>query len=183
MPYDFDRVNAVSVTRAGIIVCGVFGLVTTSFMLLPSFGEETTRILWHFNSGLIPPLVGMMIAPAISIAISWLLIARSDEIAQKVFPDDHPVASGVERAMYRVMFTGVGVLVLSGTIPQFVRAFGLTINEQFISGEIMWAYEPIDSLTLFNLPFVIAFAFQFAIGTYLVCGAPHLVRWQLKRSK
>ena len=135
----------------------------------------------NFKRGILAPLIASALAPAILLGICLHLITRSDAIAQKLFPNENPGPTQIERAIYRVAFTSIGILILAWTFPTFVHAVGNTFIENADSN--IWPDDFYNQFTFYNLPYIVAFGVQFGLAAYLVRGAPHLVKWQTSRSE
>ena len=167
-------------TRIGIFLCGITGFILTTCVILP---ESAERIVISFFSEeyftQLPVILSMLVSPTISLAVSWYLVANSNRISQRLFPECDPTPDQIERAMYRVTLTAVAVLVITGTLSRFIHAFGLTVIEQY---ELDNAFALEQTFSYWNAPYLIAFAFKLVVGAYLICGAPHLVNWQMQQS-
>ena len=174
------RITAVNLTRAGLIASGVLGIVLTAFAMLPSFGEYVTHAAMNYQRGILAPLIASALAPAITLGICWYLITGSDSIAQRLFPDESPDSTQTERAIYRVVFTSMGILMLVSTFPSFIHAIGNTFVENAESN--LWPDDFYNQFTFYNLPYIVAFIVQFALAIYLIIGAPRLIRWQTSRN-
>ncbi len=175
-----EQINAIKLARVGVVFSALLGIVLTAFAMLPSFGEYVTYAAMSYQRGLLPPLLSSAIAPLITLGICWYLIVNSDSIAQRLFPDDVPTSTQIERAIYRVVFTCVGILILVSTFPSFIHAIGNTfINNREFN---MWPDDLYNQFTFHNLPYVVAFIVQFSLAIYLIVGAPHFIRWQVSRA-
>ena len=122
----------------------------------------------------------MLVAPILSTGASLFLIVRSEAIASSLFDGHEEPASENERAMYRVALSAVAILILSETLPGFLRALGMTIVERYESGQTLGYVDP---TTLIHIPYFFAFTFKLLIGLYLLFGAPHIVDWQMCRTR
>ena len=174
------RITAVNLTRAGLITSGILGIVLTAFTMLPSFGEYVTHAALNYQRGILAPLIASALAPAITLGICRYLITGSDRIAQRMFPEDVPDSTQTERAIYRVVFTSIGILLLVSTFPSFIHAIGNTFVENANSN--VWPDDFYNQFTFYNLPYIFALIVQFAIGVYLIMGARRLIWWHTCRN-
>lgn len=174
-------VNAKQWTRSGLFFCGLLGLLITACVTLPG---NSDRIAYAMGSEYLftqtPAVLSLLVTPVLSIFVSWYLISKSNAIANRLLPDEEPTPGQVEVAMYRVALTAVAVLVFSDAIPQFLRVTGLVLINNYEQGA---GFHLEQSFSIYNLPDLIAFFVQIGVATYLLFGAPQLVKWQMSRSK
>jgi hypothetical protein len=175
-----SNITCIKLTRAGFVASGALGIVLTVYETLPTFAEYVTYAAMNFQRGIVPPLVASAFAPFVTLAICWHLIVNSDSMARRLFPNDNPLHTEIESAIYRVAFTSIGLLILVTTLPAFIHAIGYEFVANADSN--FWPGDFYDNFTLYNLPHIIAFTLQFAVAIYLIVGAPHLIKWQVSRS-
>ena len=84
-----------------------------------------------------------------SVGVSAYLIAKSDSISSKLFPSEHVNDDEIERAIYRVALSAVAILIFAETLPHFIHAFGMTIVDNYVFGEVI---ENFHTFSVFNAP-------------------------------
>ena len=167
-------------TRIGLFLCGIVGIVLTCCVVLPQSAERIVRSFFHDNYYTqLPVVISMLVTPIVSTAVSAYLLVNCDKTAKEIFKQDVSVGNENERAMYRVALSAVAVLVFAETLPNFLHAFGMTVVEEYEFGEIL---SNDHTFSMLNAPYAISFVFKLLIGFYLLFGAPHLVQWQLDRT-
>lgn len=173
--------NAVDLTRIGIFLCGLMGITLTACIVVPG---STERIALAFNADQyytqLPVIVSLLVAPTISICVSLYLVLKSNSIAHRLFLDTKSTPNQIELAMYRVALTAVAILIFTDTLPNLLNAIGIVIIDQHVLAP---DYRLELSFTLYRVPYFVAFAIQISIASYLLFGAPHLVNWQIARSR
>lgn len=179
MDKNHSQINAIHFARAGLISSGALGIILTAMILLPTFGGYVVHTAFYFERGILAPLMASALAPIITICICGYVVTKADLIARRLFPDLNPTCFQIERAIYRVAFTSIGLVILAFTLPSFVHAIG---NAFITSSESSnWPVAIVEQFALVNLPDIVAFVFQFWLATYLLIGAPALIRWQISR--
>ncbi len=127
-------------------------------------------------------LAGILFSVFIILVLLWLFMARS-AIANKLFKDESDIE--IDKSItfpqaVNLVCIFAGLIVLSDAIPLLLTGLpvfnlikNLAVDEKITKHEI--------NILQFELFF--GSVLKFAIGLYLVCGAPHFVRWQIKRIK
>ncbi len=171
-----------SLVRVGCVVLGGFAILKAFELLnpavnmlsmLPRGGTNWYELLWA--------VVGTAIVPALLAATGLRLIRHADDLAARISEcHDVPVPQW-EYAAYRLAATFCGILVLGWSAP---RLGNLVHNWYLTSSSSVEGYPPdIASSMVRQIPMQIIWtAVQFTMGLYLLLGAPHLVRWQLRRA-
>lgn len=162
---------------AGVALLVLFrvGLQVVSMLPLWFGGDEIA----HFGH----TFVSLILIMALAFGVILLCILRPDVLLDKLIRTNDregeircPVAFA-----FRLVAVALGLWCLFWTAPLLVRIIGeLTANReqefegfhQFFTGSrgyLTWGY-------------VGSAAIRLAVGIYLVCGAPHFVRWQVKKT-
>ena len=169
---------ALPIIRFGFVVAGIIAIYTSINDFLPhltimmqtsysgSFFEEFTFYL------------PVTIAPLCMLALAFVLIRYCDFFARKILPVEAIDLPKFEAAIYRVAFTGCGVLVLSWALPTAVLI--LTNFTMLSADQIPSEWEQFVSQSTW--PQLVYFGVQTALAVYLIVGAPHFVKWQVARN-
>ena len=115
---------------------------------------------------------------AFVIFLIFQLLFRGQKWAQKIVPTEE-IATSQEQifklpAVFRLGLVLCGIFIIcsvSGSIPRVIHSFFGSYQRQ--TGM---------PLTFHEWSALLIVAFRLAIGIYLVCGAPHFVRWQVKKT-
>ena len=169
-------------TLARVILTGVALLVLLQYAIrfaafLPYWlgNRDTVEIT--------PNVISILLVIAMALAALYLCIYRPGILLKRIIQPDQnepeircPVAFA-----FRLVAVVVGLLCLFWTAPLLVRIISeLTANREHefegyrqlftgSRGYLTWGY-------------VGSAAIRLAAGIYLVCGAPHFVRWQVKKT-
>ena len=170
---------ALPVIRFGFVVSGILAIYLAINNFLPNLTAMSMVTLLDSKSEAWSFLISTTIAPAILTILAFVLIRYSDNLARRLVPDAVVGMPEFESSLYRVVFTGCGVLVLSWALPRIA---------QVLSNIFMMHGDSVPNnmhrqLTESNWISIIYFCLQSAIGLYLIVGAPHLVKWQVNRSR
>ena len=152
-------------------------------------------LLRHFVSGIVviftmpsnfsmgTGIVSYAIMLGCAYAVIYFLIIKRGWLADKIIPADQEIASDTPAnwlpAAYRLAILVAAIYFLRNTVWQvssIVSTFVMTKESLGNSGDYISYYTrslkgPILTL-IFTLPVTI----------YLLCGAPHFVRWQIKKT-
>ncbi len=110
------------------------------------------------------------------------LIIRSNYWACRIIPQDRESESTNLRfspeSVYRLISVVLGLLFLYWTLPSFF-SFITSLFTRFSSEHASFLAR---TTTEWLWPRFISFAIRLSITIYLLCGAPHFVRWQVKKT-
>lgn len=159
--------------RNGLILIGIYAIVEAIIQLTPTMSilanMQPYGIL-HRETGW--ALLGYFGAPTVLVILGMFLIWNSHKITAYNF-DDYETKTTWEPIVYKLTSTFCGILIFAFSLPQLGG---------FASSLAYWLYinKGVDGLTcLINAAWILI---QIGFGFYLFYGAPHIVRWQIKRN-
>ena len=106
--------------------------------------------------------------------IAYLLFSRADFFAEKVVGEEETTPSTMDWLPFAFRLTSVfaGVLYLHWTVPRIISTIALYVSLKGARSVTCYSrWQPI-----------VTWVIQLGLGIYLVCGAPHFVRWQVKKT-
>ena len=168
-----------ALARSLMIVVGIFAIVKAIEMM--------DRVVMILGVGTLAPgqqpilrmLVSSLVIPVILFAAGLLLIFRPPQRLLNLIPE-HTGEAGVQVAPATIVFHTVsivfGLLLLFLAVPRLINIVGgLWVLPRV-------ARDPnIEQFTRMILLNSAVFMVQAAAGIYFLLGAPHFVRWQLKK--
>ncbi|MEM7457609.1 MAG: hypothetical protein AAF456_24985 [Planctomycetota bacterium] len=169
---------ALPLIRFGFISAGILALYISIADFIPNIVGLSMLALLEPVPDQISFLVSVAIAPCILLFLAYKLIRNSDQLARKLVPEGSNDVSTIEAAIYRVILTACGVVVLSWALPQI----GQVLSNIIVTQQEDYPPEFRGMLTESNWGGIVYFCIQSAIGAYLIWGAPHLVKWQVDRA-
>lgn len=127
------------------------------------------------NFGLVS--LSLVLSIALAAAIIIFLLVRGESTARKLIGrnigGDKPLDIGITLTMaFRLICVGVGLLCLRS----FVYTFSNIIISSLIAADFETFRRGSLSINLVNP------ALYLALSIYLICGAPHFVSWQVKKT-
>jgi len=169
-----EKQNIAPWVRIACVVLGLFAIVRAVEVLhpvinvlsmLPREGFDRTELFWA--------LLGTIPAPSVLLAGGYCLIRYSCYLSTRIAHSADQQLPSWEYAAYRLAFTFAGILVISWALPRLGQvALNLTSRDNPMSEEMRRsAWNSLLWLVV-----------QSAIGAYLVIGAPHIIKWQTRRS-
>jgi hypothetical protein len=167
--------------KIGSIAVGVMFLSTIIKSLAPTI---YTIVLTIQQSGSLK-LAGILFFVVIILLLLWLFTNRS-AIANKLFKDEGDI--DIDKSItfpqaVNLVCIFAGLILLSNAIP----AIFTVMNSFTPYVRINASGQKIDSgkfvLDFRQFALLAALIIKFAIALYLIYGAPHFVRWQIKRIK
>jgi len=169
------------IAKSDLVSLGIYAVVTLCWYLthvIPSF---------NFPSCLIGILCFAVFTVFIAV-ITFFLIFNNDSLARKMAgPDDqlNPTTKALWlAASLRLASVFCGLILLSTSIPTIRNVLlvpiriGPLINENFL-------FDSFPKSLLLPFPKWCAIIYNFlklTLAVYLLCGAPHFVRWQSRHS-
>ena len=132
--------------------------------MLPREGIDFRELLWAS--------IGTIVAPTVLIVGGYQLIRRCQILTERLCKaHDKPIPYW-EYAAYRLGFTLCGILVISWALPKLGQIFlNFSMRDNPMNENLI--------RSAFNM--LIWLVMQSGIGIYLILGAPHIIRWQVKR--
>ena len=163
--------------RLAWALVGAFAIVRGVETLQPSL--EMLPLMWVLRLETEPLhwiILEALAAPALLFASGFLLIRYCDSLASRFGGAAAENVPDWEPRAYRLAFTACGVLALSWALPKLGQvasnlAFGLVGRTEY------------DSMRRSGWILAVWMAVQCAAGTYLLLGAPHIVKWQVRRGE
>jgi len=159
------------------------------FILLDflSYLELPSRLTKGYSDAVVGPLLVTAGSLAPLCILAYYLLFKSDSLARKMVGLTNEDTSDVSRiwvvAGFRLTLFFCGVIIISGSVEFLVRVAGFVIvGPGLIVNMILYKY--ID--TTFRLGFrewlrLFVDVCRAVLGIYLVLGAPHFVRWQIRK--
>ncbi len=166
--------NTHAFARIVVVGLGIYTCLRMVPLLLSSFFVLNAPNPSALGMGLLHlALIGILLG-----VVAYMLFYQSNALAARLACDLETMpACPIERwlpVVLRLICLGVGLLYLSAFVTGLSHAFQLWTQIQHHPG-----------LQEGRIPFmkvkVLAWGLLLPLGIYLVCGAPHLVRWQVKR--
>jgi len=108
--------------------------------------------------------------------IIYLLIYKADFFAGKIVGSQQRQQTQIWWLPFAFRLTAVfaGILYLYWVVPTMIS----TIHSYIMA--VHYDFEDISSYLSWNR--ILSWVILLAIGVYLLCGAPHFVRWQVKKT-
>lgn len=167
--------------RLLMAVLGVFAIIKAlellnQFAMVLSMGmmSETREM----EPLLYAALAFSLVVPVVLFVVGSRLIFRPPKRMLNLLPEDSDKSEAPivpAKMILRMVSTFIGVLFLFFTAPQLVWIVQNIIMSFSQSSDARPDYFQL------RWPSIIASAVQMAAGIYFLLGAPHFVRWQLKR--
>lgn len=169
------------IAKAGLVSLGIYAIVTLCWYL--------TNVIPSFNipSCLIGILCFAVFAVFIAI-ITFFLIFNNDSLARKMAGPGDQLNPADEAlwlaASLRVAAVFCGLILLSASIPSIRNILLVPIHiRPFINEIFLFDRYPKPLLMPFSKWCEIIYNFlKIIFAVYLLCGAPHFVRWQFRHS-
>jgi len=115
--------------------------------------------------------------------IAWQLIVRGEKWACKIAAHDQDYEAEEKTnwlpTTYHIIAVGLGILFIWWTIPYiFQLLYYIKLAQPSSNGQHIQFYSGGYRV----LPTLISVIARLIIAVYLLCGAPHFVRWQVKKT-
>lgn len=172
------------------------GAVEVGFVLLGFFAFlmaiATTQVMFWgggvwFHGGFLDAVKAL--APgAILAAFGWALVAWRGKLATSFFPEeDEPggahASTDWQESAYRLGFAMLGVLTLSRWVTGAFVTLMMLLDSLRASSSRVFPESPLDRMEPFHWRGLFASAATFAVGVYLLLGAPGLRGWLVRRAR
>lgn len=127
--------------------------------------------------------LGIGLTIILIVIVAWQLIMRGDKWACKIVAQAQDYEAEEKTnwlpATYHIIAVGLGILFIWWTIPYiFQLLYYIKLAQPSSNGQ----YRQIYSAGYRVLPTLISVIGRLIITIYLLCGAPHFVRWQVKKT-
>lgn len=164
--------------RIALVLMGVFAAVLAVEQLNPVVNVLAQVPTDGWETSMMWTILGVLVAPIALLICSFVLIRYCHSLAIVVTrPARNKVVPYWEQAAYRLGSTICGILVISWALPRAGQ----------IGFSMAWRQDP--EVSAYLRPDVersiwislVYMGLQTLIGVYLLWGAPHLVKWQLRR--
>lgn len=169
------------IAKAGLVSLGIYAVVTLCWYL--------THVIPTFN--LPSPLFGILCFTVFAVffaVITFFLIFNNDSLARKMAgPGDqlNPTAKALWLyASLRVATIFCGLILLSTSIPTIRNILLVPIRIRPLINEI-FLFDSFPKSLLLPFPkwcAIIYNSLKLISAVYLLCGAPHFLRWQSRHS-
>lgn len=166
--------NKAAFIRALIGVVGVLAIVLSvvhleSVVFILRFGTAAPVALWELCLSVLVALVVPVALLALGLVLIFMPPHRLTELPPEQTQTQGSALTPV--AICRIVSVFCGVLVLAWALPKLSgTALTWIAFKEYRTGYFSR-----------NWPFVLSNALQVALGVYLFLGAPHVVRWQVRR--
>lgn len=125
----------------------------------------------------------LLFSGAYLVAIIYFLVLKSDKwtqklIAKDIHPDSSPTPEITLTMAFRLISVGVGLYCTSSFIwsaSNILRNLMLTMKYEQQTGQYR------EMFTGLSIDYIQPILYL-ALAAYLLCGAPHFVRWQVKKT-
>lgn len=165
-----------AIAKIAIVAMGVYLLILSALTLLRSFSMVFT-FGGSKQSGFYWILSWIILSTAVFIAVVYyFLIYRSSSIVQKIVGKDDLPDPINPSAWYPFALRLTVIVAGFFALAKAVSVFSMAINYIPISLEskgLTWRFYEYAIYALIYL----------AISIYLLCGAPHFVRWQMRKTR
>jgi hypothetical protein len=139
-------------------------------------------LLTALSESYLPIVAYQLLQAGIFGGIAWVLIFRRNELASRIVPASEVTAPPLEAMWipfgFRLAAVGAGLLMLPNAIFSLGQTLYAYISSKSeadaVMGQSMSQHATADRL-LYSF-------FILAIAAYLICGAPHFVKWQVKKT-
>jgi len=147
------------------VVMGLFNFLFNLFFV-DSYWE-------FFNLGPLLHIAFMIVYPLL---IIYFFIYKNDFFAEKIAGFEEPKKAQVWWLPFSFRLTAVlaGIFYLYWLVPTIIKAF-----QEFLIARQHDFESPYNELSFGK---VLGWVALGAIGVYLLCGAPHFVRWQVRKT-
>ena len=135
----------------------------------------------HNNETLIFNAVSLAVSLLYGYLVIHFLVIKRDWLADKLIPEprESETTGSVDWVVliFRVVVFVVGLMVMKRSIAYF---FNLVTYLRLSHEESMYTQAQVWPLCLNS---ILAACFYLIVGIYLLYGAPHLVRWQVRKTE
>lgn len=171
------------ISLAKIMFVGLAVYLSTGIIasMLSSFAFIFQRFSWA-SVGIL--VASVCISAALLVAVVQLLVLKRDKWANKLIAkdidSDQPITTEATLTMaFRLVSVGVGLYCLRS----FVLSVSQNINKLVVT--MKYQHQEEGTSQIFTGAFSIDYVqpiLLLALAVYLLCGAPHFVRWQVKKT-
>ena len=125
-------------------------------------------------------LLSLLLVAGVVVALLYLFIYKSEGLAKKIvgseqLPEPDSQIQWLPVALRLICIAG-GIYFLNTVLWQSTRIIG-----QFAFFKAQEGARTIHTYAPFNYQSLLPWIIMLICGVYLLCGAPHFVRWQVKR--
>ena len=163
-------------TRIILIVLGVYFLLTLGMTLCITLPNQLIYFGSYYKSHNFLQLIAPVFSVIYLVLIILLLLCRVDKwttaIVKPVEQDGKKQQISLIPVAFRLVAVFTGIFYLYQIIPTIVSD---------IIRHISWL-SYVETAPRFHLEKVFNWVIILALGVYLLCGAPHFVRWQVKKT-
>ena len=162
--------------RALVGIVGIFAIVQAleqlQYLTVVLGMEATTNFdhfSWHWG------ILAAVIVPVLLAGLGVMLLIAPPRFLFKHSAGESEAKEHTlpVRAMFQLAAVFSGVLVLSWALPKLVQ---LAINFSLVKDSVF-----LEDFIKHNWPTWVGYVLQVVLGVYLLVGAPHLVRWQIRK--
>lgn len=176
-----------SIARIALASLAIYIILDLAKSILSSFyligrADELPLILLFMSFAVIGSMIILVLI------IAWQLIGHGEKWACKIVAhaQDYEAEENTNwlPTTYRIIAVGLGILFIWWTIPsvlQLVSSVLLRLNAKSVMSNSNVEYKQLYT-TPRLLTQLISFIVQLIITIYLLFGAPHFVRWQVKKT-
>lgn len=169
-----------TIAKIGFVMLGIYLIVPSIYNLLRSLSYISySSVLSHSqNNILFWAILGVSVLASLGyiVAIFYFLIYRPNIIAKKIVP--HEELSDSSNPAYWYPFALRLTVMIAGFFFLY-KTIGLLGSSV---GNIYLSLQPDGSMRQFYETLAYGLVYL-AIAIYLLCGAPHFVRWQMRKTR
>lgn len=162
------------IARIALISVGLYILLQAALSILTILPLVLTASRDELKND--TTIIAMVIYVVLTASAIYFLFRLADRFAVKISESEAVDDSQISwlAATFRIVCVTVGIIYLYRTIFSFIPAFGWYIQAKQGSA-IMSKYQQL-------WPEIVKSIVMLGLSIYLVCGAPHFVRWQVKKT-
>ncbi len=169
-----DLKNLARVVLIGVVVYIILPIILSFIFWIHGLINDIHGMpSYSFLQGLLPVLAKILVA----IIIAFLFLWKSDWVVQRIIKEDAEIVltTWSPAGIYRLTAVIMGGFFIYGSVCEIASYIGSMID-YCISMKMEGIEWGVYSMRLINSVILLA------LGVYLLIGAPHLVKWQVKKT-
>jgi len=162
------------IARIVLISVGLYVLIQTALSILTILPLALTVTRDELKNN--TTIIAMVIYVVLSVSAIYFLIRLADRFSDKIAKSEDVDDSQISwlAAAFRLVCITVGLIYLYRTIFNFIPSLGLYIQAKLRNDTI--------SRYQYLWPEIVKQIVMLGLSIYLAYGAPHFVRWQVKKT-
>ena len=159
--------------RIAFVLLGIFAIIMGVWTSIPVVRSLAYIPLEGWNAELAWILVVTLLAPAVMCVCAYILIRYCHHFASRLNAYAACSVPYWERAVYRLLSTFFGILLIALALPELGQVVLNLMSAERFEGQM--------DLRTSAIALIVRISIQTLFGLYLLLGAPHLIKWQLRR--